>query len=318
LKSDGTPAVFNCDSSCDDIQEDSVSVGKFGTDLQITSGDVLTLEIYPAEGRISLSKDQSDSANKLVEYKSCDFSSLTPLKVVATLKDANSKRTSLTALSIEQPEVYFDITANTLTKYSTMQAGKILFYRTQSADDKYETIPVKGNAIYTTDTRAKFMVEITDTDATNPNYEVMFGVVTKDYASWADDKHICKTDQEASCPVNEAGWAGKFSLTGNSINPSELSLVHRSSGTSSFTCPACSSTDNDVAIGGEVNLQDYSIVTVEVSISTSKISWYIDDVKRAELTSITFDDLSPFKFAVTLKNTATHRVTVTLWRVEDI
>jgi len=64
-----------------------------------------------------------------------------------------------------------------------MQAGKILFYRTQSADDKYETIPVKGNAIYTTDTRAKFMVEITDDHATYPNYEVMFGVVTKDYTT---------------------------------------------------------------------------------------------------------------------------------------
>jgi len=181
LKSAGTAAVFNCASSCTDIAVDDVSVGKSGTDLQIASGDILTLEIYPGESRISLSKDQSDSANKLVEYTSCDFATLTPHKVVATLVDANSKRTSLTVLSIEHPTVYFDVAGNTLTKYNTMRAGKMLAFRTQAADDTYETIPVKGHEIYTTNTRAKFMVEIID--PTNGNYEVMFGVVTKDYTT---------------------------------------------------------------------------------------------------------------------------------------
>lgn len=313
LKSTGEAAVFNCASSCADIQEDSASVGRSGTDLQITSGDVLTLEIYPGEGRISLSKDQSDSANKLVEYIGCVFENLTPLKVVATLNDLNSKRTSITALSIEQPTVYFDIAGNTLTKYTTMQVGKMLAFRNVATDHYYETIPVKGNAIYTTNTRAKFMVEIFD--ATDSKYDIMFGVVTKDYTSWAENNHICKSDQDASCPLVEAGWAGKFTLTDSDNTLSTLSLLHKASGTAGFTCSTCGIV-GVVATGAEVNLVDYSIVTVEVSISSNKISWYVGEDKRAELTSVTFDALSPFKFAVTLKNSVDRRATVTLWRVE--
>jgi len=116
LESEGTAAVFNCDASCTNIEEDGNSVGKLGTDVQISSGDVITLEIFPGESRISLVKDQSDSANKLVEYTGCNFANHNPSKVVATLRDMSTRRTSLTALTIEQPTSYFDVSYGTLSK----------------------------------------------------------------------------------------------------------------------------------------------------------------------------------------------------------